>query len=73
MSIHFGMHDVRNRIDRITSQIRESFFNSYSKTNGQMLTQLIEGIHVEESDIDELANSEYIEIVLGRLGDNMNA
>ena len=50
----------------------ESFFQSYSKTNGQMLTQLIDGIHVEDHDIDELAKSEYIEIVLDRLGDNMN-
>lgn len=72
MSIHYGMHDVKRRIDLITSEIKTSFVESYSKISAQMLTQLIEGIHVETKEINDLSESKYIEIVLERLGDNIS-
>ncbi|TWT74883.1 AAA family ATPase [Allorhodopirellula solitaria] len=72
MSIHFGMNDVSSQVQRVTSDIRSSFVESYARISGQMLTQLIDGIHVEPDDIAELASSEYIEIVLERLGENIS-
>jgi len=69
--IYFGMRDVQHRSDRITSEIRDSSVEWYSKISGQMLTQLIDGIQKESIAFDSIEDPEAFRIVLERIGDNI--
>ena len=69
--LQFGMQDVQTRFDRITSDIRSSSVEWYSKINGKMLTQLINGIQDDSIESDRLTSPETLRIVLDRIGDNI--
>ncbi|MGI2117745.1 hypothetical protein [Shewanella oncorhynchi] len=46
VSINFGMHDVQESIEKITSEILSSSVEWFSKINGEMLSQLVSGFLV---------------------------
>lgn len=69
--IRFGMTDVQDNIDQITSEIKNSSIQWFAKVNGQMLGQLIKGIQVTEEMKASLGDKEALRIVLERIGDNM--
>lgn len=68
--IHFGMSDVRERIQRITGQIKDSAVEWYSKVSGRMLSQLLDGPGDPEEDA--LQDSERIRILLARVSDHVS-
>lgn len=70
--IQFGMADVRERVENITSEIKNSSIEWFSKINGQMLTQLIDGIKVSEHMRESIKKPEAIRIVLDRSGENIS-
>ena len=70
--IHFGMEDVKERIKRIENQIKQSSIDGFSKVTGEMLSQLLKGFpKIEEKDISNI-DTKTIEIVVHRVGDNLN-
>ena len=70
--IHFGMEDVKERIKRIENQIKQSSIDGFSKVTGEMLSQLLKGFpKIEEKDISNI-DTKTIEIVVYRVGDNLN-
>ncbi|MBZ4376065.1 AAA family ATPase [Corallococcus sp. AS-1-6] len=70
--IQFGMGDVQQRIDRITTQIRDSSIEWYSKVNGRILTELIDGIQVTPDMRDSIQDADTLRIVLDRVGENID-
>jgi predicted ATP-binding protein involved in virulence len=70
--IQFGMGDVLNRIQSITDLIKKSSVAWYSKINGQMLSQLVDGFQVDEPTRASIRNIEALKIVLDRIGDNIS-
>lgn len=69
--INFGMSDVRRRIEAITSEILSSSVEWFSKVNGEMIVQLVEGFKVDEDMYRSVANPDAIKIVLDRIGENI--
>ncbi|MGH7491602.1 MAG: AAA family ATPase [bacterium] len=70
--IQFGMHDVKRRFDRITSEIKTSSVEWYSIINGKMLTQLISGIQNKSIEFARIENPDALRIVLDRIGENIS-
>ncbi|MCG7546258.1 AAA family ATPase [Pseudoalteromonas sp. MM17-2] len=70
-SINFGMRDVDKKIKEITTEIVNSSVEWFSKVNGEMLSQLIEGFNLDDSQKAAVKNPESIKIVLDRIGDNI--
>lgn len=70
-SINFGMSDVDRRIKEITQNIISSSVEWFSKVNGQMLSQLVEGFVVDESLKESIRDPDAIKIVLNRIGSNI--
>jgi predicted ATP-binding protein involved in virulence len=70
--IQFGMTDVKQRLERITRQIRDSSVEWYSKVNGRILTELIDGIQVTSEMRESLKDAETLSIVLDRVGNNID-
>lgn len=70
--INFGMSDVDNKIKEITKEILTSSVEWFSKVNGEMLSQLVEGFHVTEELRNSISNPDAIEIVLDRIGSNID-
>lgn len=70
--IQFGMNDVKKRVDQITSDIKNSSIEWFSKINGQMLSQLIDGIKISQEMKDSIKKPEAIGIVLDRIGENIS-
>lgn len=70
-SINFGMSDVDRRIKEVTQEIISSSVEWFSKVNGQMLSQLVEGFVVDEELKASIRDPEAIEIVLDRIGPNI--
>ncbi len=70
--IQFGMQDVKTRWQRITSEIRDSSVEWYSKINGEMATQLIRGIQEDTIVFEKLENPKAFRIVFDRIGNNMS-
>jgi predicted ATPase len=70
-SINFGMRDVNKRFKEITDEIISSSVEWFSKVNGQMLSQLVEGIEVDDETKASIENPEAIKIVLDRIGNNI--
>jgi len=64
--IQFGMHDVEERISRVTSEIKESALRWSTQVNGEILTELIDEIKVDESTYEQLRNADTVRIVLDR-------
>jgi len=71
-SIKFGMRDVDKKIKEITNEIKTSSVEWFSKVNGEMLSQLVEGFPVDESFKDSIKKPDAIKIVLDRIGNNID-
>ena len=71
--IHFGMGDIKTKLNSVAEKIRDHFVLSYGKTSGQMLGQLTESIQITSQMRAALANLKEVEIVLGRVGQNISA
>lgn len=69
--IQFGMEDVKKRFYRITSDIKNSSIEWFSKINGQMLSQLVDGIIVDNEMRESIGSPEALRIVLDRIGENI--
>lgn len=69
--INFGMGDVRRRIKTITEEILVSSVEWFSKVNGEMIGQLVEGFQVDTEMYRSVADPEAIKIVLDRIGENI--
>jgi predicted ATP-binding protein involved in virulence len=70
-SINFGMKDVKNKIENITSEIIRSSVEWFSKINGQMLSQLVNGFNVTPEMELSIKQPRAVEIVLERIGKNI--
>lgn len=70
--IQFGMKDVNDLLNKITSEIKNSSVEWFSKVNGQMLAQLVEGFKIDETMKKSLKNPEALKVVLERIGNNIN-
>lgn len=70
--IQFGMEDVKQRLAKITTQIRDSSVEWYSKVNGRILTELIDGIQVTPEMRTSLQDAGTLRIVLDRVGENID-
>ncbi len=66
------MSDVSARIKKITEDIRSSSVNWYSKINGQMLSQLVDGIRVDDEARTSIRDQGALKIVLDRIGNNID-
>lgn len=71
-SINFGMQDVQESIDAITSEILSSSVEWFSKINGQMLSQLISGFSVTDDMQQSISDSKAVQTVLERIGKNIS-
>ncbi|EEO02047.1 ATP/GTP-binding protein [Vibrio albensis VL426] len=71
-SINFGMSDVKTSIKKITSEILSSSVEWFSKINGQMLSQLVNGFSVTEEMRASISSPRAVEIVLERIGKNIS-
>ena len=70
--IHFGMEDVKNRINKIEKEINQSTVSGFSRVTGEMLSQLLKGFpDIEDKEIENL-DINTIKIVVHRVGDNLN-
>ena len=70
-SINFGMVDVDRQIKKITKEILSSSVEWFSKVNGQMLSQLVDGFKVDDDLKNNVSKPEAIKIVLDRIGNNI--
>jgi len=70
--IHFGMNDVMVRIKTISDRIKNLSVEWFSKINGQMLSQLVDGIVVETKDYARLADKSALQLVLDRIGSSIS-
>lgn len=70
-SINFGMSDVKDKIEKITSEIIKSSVEWFSKINGQMLSQLVNGFIVTPKMIRSIKQPKAVEVVLERIGKNI--
>lgn len=70
--IKFGLSDVERRIEDLTSTINDLSIKWFSKVNGEMLNQLINGIKVTSEMKESLKNQDTLRIVLGRTGENLD-
>ncbi len=73
IGIHFGMSDVKIKIERATSQIRDHSITSYGQISGQMLGQLAEDSDLSDEMIGRLNDRGSIELVLARVGENVTS
>lgn len=71
-SINFGMSDVKKSIEVITSEILISSVEWFSKINGQMLSQLVNGVSITEDMIQSVSSIKAVKIVLERIGKNIS-
>lgn len=71
--IRFGMGDVIQRIKDITGRIEKSSVEWYSRISGQMLSQLVDGITVNEQTKSSIQDRSALKIVLDRVGNNIGA
>lgn len=70
-SINFGMRDVDGRFKEITKEIISSSVEWFSKVNGEMLSQLVEGFKVDDEVKSSIDKPDAIKIVLDRIGSNI--
>lgn len=72
-AINFGMGDVDARIKQITKEILSSSVEWFSKVNGQMLNQLVDGLKIEQHMLDSIQSPAAVKIVLDRVGNNISS
>lgn len=70
-SINFGMSDIDKRFKEIIEEITVLSATSFSKISGQMLSQLIRGFTINPELLDSVRDSETVNIVLNRCGNNI--
>lgn len=70
-SINYGLNDVQQKLDEITSDIKRGTASAYSTISGRTLEQLINTGDVYESLGDEL-NIQNLKVILARLGKSDN-
>src|SRR5690606_20879263 len=70
--IWFGMSDVAERIKLVTDKIKNLSVEWFSKINGQMLSQLVDGIEVKDDDYARLGDRAALQIVLDRIGSGIS-
>ena len=68
--ICFGMNDVQNRIDKITTAISQSSIVGYAEVSGDMIRQLLKRNHKEDHVLT--CNKAQMEIVLTRIGSSLS-
>lgn len=66
--IQFGMNDVSKKFDEITTTIKNSALNLFSKVTGEILTQFVEGIQITQEMRDSI-KPDTLNIVLSRVGE----
>ncbi|MFW6496690.1 AAA family ATPase [Acinetobacter baumannii] len=71
-SINFGMTDVKKSIDDITNEILTSSSVWFSKINGEMLAQLVNGFSITDEMKASISQPKSVEIVLERIGSNIS-
>lgn len=71
-SINFGMTDVKKSIQEITKEILTSSSIWFSKINGEMLAQLVNGFVITEDMKQSISQPKAVEIVLERIGSNIS-
>lgn len=67
-TINFGIADVKENIDKITSEILQSSAESFLRINGQILSQLIDGFTISSDMRDSVSDPKSVRIVLDRIG-----
>ncbi len=70
-NIEFGMYDVKQSIKTVTSEITSSSVEWFSKVNGEMLTQLVDGFKISDEMLNSISSTHAVKIVLDRIGDNI--
>ena len=71
-AINFGIADVKENIDKITSEILQSSAESFLRINGQILSQLIDGFTITSDMRDSVSDPKSVRIVLDRIGKNFS-
>ncbi|WP_439253911.1 AAA family ATPase [Pseudomonas monteilii] len=71
-SIYFGMRDVEELIKARTQEILSSSVEWFSKVNGQMLSQLVEGFSLDQDLKESIKKPGDVKIVLDRIGNNID-
>lgn len=71
--INFGMKDVKNRFDKISSDLKDSAVRLYTSLNGKVLTHLTFDYKANKEQYDIISNTQILKIVLGRVGDNISS
>ncbi|WP_298920668.1 AAA family ATPase [uncultured Nostoc sp.] len=66
--IQFGMNDVISKFDEIKKAIKDSALNLFSKVTGEILTQFVEGIEINQEMRDSI-KPDTLNIVLSRVGE----
>jgi len=69
--INFGIHDVQQRLNEIQKEVLLSSNEWFSKINGEILSKLVNGFALDESDEKRVASLEKIDVVLERIGKNI--
>ena len=72
-SINFGMDDVKESITKITGEILSSSIEWFSKINGEMLSQLVNGFLVTEDMKTSISDPKAVRIVLDRIGEHIDS
>lgn len=72
LSINFGMTDVKKSIEEITNEILTSSSIWFSKINGEMLAQLVNGFVITDEMKESISQPKSVEIVLERIGSNIS-
>ena len=72
-NINFGMRDVDELIKTVSQEILTSSVEWFSKVNGQMLSQLVQGFALDDQTKESIKNPEAIKIVLDRIGNNIDS
>jgi predicted ATPase len=70
--IKFGMSDVKERFDRVTTDIKNAAIEGFSRVTGVMLKQLIDGIQITNDMKISIQQPEALRIVLDRVGGNIH-
>lgn len=71
-SINFGMEDVKESITTITGEILSSSVEWFSKINGEMLSQLVNGFVVTDEMKSSISEPKAVRIVLDRIGEHID-
>lgn len=69
--IQFGMEDVAKKFWELSNILRRSALSAYASVSGEMLTQLVEGLTIDDALKSRLNEPQALKVVLDRLGGNL--